>query len=265
MSLCPTNEDVEFSSLRCSLCLQLCNATPNFKPAEERASEWLVSRYGRDVNPYNELASNAPCGLCALYARAWTRLEMAICDQGVDDSRAVPYCLADAAGFGACLPLFGCTIGSLQYAVRSYFGINGTKKQDCADGCCAPLVTLVRNEQEIILRENLRRVVEREQAKQYVCYDPMVYPATNAAQRAVRADHVQGSASGSKALGTNARLQPPYEHLAQPSKGNRRVHGLEDDWMAPATAKRKEHALHDDIETATPPKPVPHDLGGTVS
>lgn len=104
MSYCPTNEDLEFSSLRCSLCLQLCHATPNFKPPDEQASEWLVSRYGRDVNPYDELASNAPCGLCALYARAWTRLELAICDQEVDDSRAVPYCLADAAGFGACLP-----------------------------------------------------------------------------------------------------------------------------------------------------------------
>lgn len=104
MSLCPTNEDLEFTSLRCSLCLQLCHATPNFKPPEEEASEWLVSRYGRDVNPYAELASNAPCGLCALYARAWTRLELAICDQEVDDSRPVPYCLADAAGFGACLP-----------------------------------------------------------------------------------------------------------------------------------------------------------------
>ncbi|PTB69294.1 hypothetical protein BBK36DRAFT_1165576 [Trichoderma citrinoviride] len=265
MSLCPTNEDLEFTSLRCSLCLQLCNATPNFKPPEEQASEWLVSRYGRDVNPYSELTSNAPCGLCALYARAWTRLELAICDQEVDDSRPVPYCLADATGFGACLPLFGCIIGSLQYAVRSYFGINGTKKQDCADGCCAPLVTLVRNEQEIILRENLRRATEREQAKQYVCYAPMAYPTTKLAPRAVRAAQVQGSASDIKAPGIIMRVQSPHEDVSQPSKGNRRVHGLEDDLTAPARTKRREHGLHEDIETATPPKPVPHDLGETVS
>ncbi|KAH0497750.1 hypothetical protein TgHK011_005036 [Trichoderma gracile] len=263
MSYCPTNEDLEFTSLRCSLCLQLCHATPNFKPPDEQASEWLVSRYGRDVNPYTELASNAPCGLCALYARAWTRLELAICDQEVDDSRAVPYCLADAAGFGACLPLFGCTIGSLQYAVRSYFGINGTKKQDCADGCCAPLVTLVRNEQEIILRENLRRASKKEQAKQYVCYDPMVYPAAKLAPRAVRA--TQGSANEVTARGTNARAQSPYEDATPPPKSNRRVHGLADDLTSPGKAKSREHGLHDDISTATPPKSVPHQLGATAS
>lgn len=130
--------------------------------------------------------------------------------------------------------VFGCTIGSLQYAVRSYFGINGTKRQDCADGCCAPLVTLVRNEQEIILRENLRRASEREQAKQYVSYDRMVYPAAKLAPRAVRAVH--GSANEVTARGTNAGAQSPYEDATQSSKSNRRVHGLEDDLPGPSKA-----------------------------
>jgi hypothetical protein len=52
----------------------------------------------------------------------------------------------------------------------------------------------------------------------------------------------------------------------QAAKGNRRaLHSLEDDLATPGRAKLQEHILHDDVESATPAKPLPHDLGATVS
>lgn len=172
--------------------------------------------------------------------------------------------------------VYGFTIGSLQYAVRSYFGLEGTRRQDFSDGCCFPRDTILRNEQEIILRERLRRAPEEKPQPPYGCYDQMLYQSQSEQQqqqqqRAVRGDQAQVPASENKTAATNANVKPSpakvhsvHEDVRQPTQTNRRApHTLEEDLATPAKAKRQEHTIHDDTETATPAKPVPHELGAT--
>ncbi|KAL7941784.1 hypothetical protein V8C42DRAFT_167994 [Trichoderma barbatum] len=269
MCHCSTYDDLELGSLRFSLCLQLFNRIPKRRAVGEQGEEWLASRDAQG----DESTSRDPCGVCRMYARAWTRFEMAICSQDADESEEIPFCYLDAAAFACCLPCYGCTIGSLQYTVRSYFGLNGTKRQDCSDGCCFPRATILRNEQEIMLRERASKVQEGKKNKPYACYDQMLYPATTKPEQyTVRGEQIQVIASENKAADTNvsikatpAKVHSVQDDVHQPPKSNRRaLHTLEDDFAAPAKAKRQEHILHDDVESATPAKPVPHELGATA-
>lgn len=52
--------------------------------------------------------------------------------------------------------VYACFLMKLQRTTRSFYGIEGTTLADCGDGCCLPGHTLVRDEQEIALREYQR-------------------------------------------------------------------------------------------------------------
>ncbi|KAL5090367.1 hypothetical protein Trisim1_004559 [Trichoderma cf. simile WF8] len=273
MCHCSTSEDAELSLLRFSICLPGADGIPKPRTPGDQQVAWLSSPASLDADPSTPQDSGWICGM---YARGWARLEMAIYGQDVEDSQEIAFCYGDAITFAACLPFYGFTIGSLQYAVRSYFGLEGTRRQDFSDGCCFPRDTILRNEQEIILRERLRRAPEEKPQPPYGCYDQMLYQSQSEQkqqqqQRAVRGDQAQVPASENKTAVTNANVKPSpakvhsvHEDVRQPAQTNRRApHTLEEDLATPAKAKRQEHILHDDAETATPTKPVPHELGAT--
>ncbi|KAL7915401.1 hypothetical protein GGI35DRAFT_181032 [Trichoderma velutinum] len=268
MCHCSTYDDVELGLLRFSLCLPGANGILERRAADEQQVAWLVSPGSQDATLSTSEESS---GICGMYARAWTRLEMAIYGQDAEDSQEITYCYGDAVSFACCLPCYGFTIGSMQYAVRSYFGLQGNRRQDFSDGCCFPRDTIMRNEQEIILRERLRKAQEGKQQKPYGCYDQMLYQA-KPEQRAVRGDQAQIPASENKVGATNANVKTSpakvhsvHEDVPQPPQTNRRApHALEEDFATPAKAKRQDHILHDDAESATPAKPVPHELGASV-
>ncbi|KAL6806993.1 hypothetical protein GGI42DRAFT_265510 [Trichoderma sp. SZMC 28013] len=272
MCHCSTSEDVELGLLRFSLCLPGAGGIPKPRTPGDQQVAWLVNPASLDADPSTPEDSGWICGM---YARAWARLEMAIYGQDVEDSQEIAFCYGDAVTFAACLPFYGFTIGSLQYAVRSYFGLEGTRRQDLSDGCCFPRDTILRNEQEIILRERLRKAPEEKQQPPYGCYDQMLYQSQSQSeqkqQRAVRGDQAQVPTSENKAEATSANVKTTpakvhsvHEDVRQPSQPNRRApHALEEDLATPSKAKRQEHILHDDAETATPAKPVPHELGAT--
>ncbi|KAL7933957.1 hypothetical protein V8C35DRAFT_302866 [Trichoderma chlorosporum] len=269
MCHCSNSDDVDLAALRFSLCLPCENGIFENGDNEGQQVPWLVSPDSQDVKSSTVDSSS---GLFGMYARAWTRLEMAIYGQDVDDSQDVGFCYGDAIAFAVCLPCYGCTIGSLQYAVRSYFNLQGTRRQDYSDGCCFPRATILRNEQEIILRERLRRAQEGKQQKPYGCYDQMLY-SSKTEQPAVRGEQAQAQAvsNDNKAANNNiaakaspAKVHSVHEDVHLPHKAPRRApHGLEDDVATPAKANRQEHILHDDVESATPAKTVPHELGAT--
>ncbi|EHK20093.1 uncharacterized protein TRIVIDRAFT_58571 [Trichoderma virens Gv29-8] len=257
MCHCSNYDDVELGLMRFSLCLPCLNGISKDGASQEQGVAWLVSSDNQEAKPPT---LEDPCGICGMYARAWTRLEMAIYGQDADDSQDIAFCYRDTAAFAFCLPLYGFTIGSLQYAVRSYFGLSGTRRQDFGDACCFPTATILKNEQEIILRERIRKASEGKQQQHklpYGCYDQMLYPP-KLEQYAVRGEQVEVTASDNKAADANVSVKP------SPAKAKRQEHILHNDVAPPTKAKRQEHTLHDDIESATPAKPIPHELGATA-
>ncbi|KAG6162379.1 hypothetical protein E4U44_008287 [Claviceps purpurea] len=55
------------------------------------------------------------------------------------------------------LPCFGCWVGGVQTQVRSLYGIEGNGALDVCFSTACPCVSLVRSEQEILLRESKRK------------------------------------------------------------------------------------------------------------
>ncbi|KOS17017.1 hypothetical protein ESCO_005856 [Escovopsis weberi] len=107
----------------------------------QRERHWLWSAEAEDGYGFERAFSEAKFWACGVYARACDRLRTA------------------AAGHNAASihnpPFYGCFIGKLQQRVRLFYGIDGCDWDDFWDACCCPCLTLVRSEQEIILRERL--------------------------------------------------------------------------------------------------------------
>ncbi|KAK2592110.1 hypothetical protein QQS21_010181 [Conoideocrella luteorostrata] len=155
--------------------------------AEERKRQWqwqATDVYDRAFNTKSCLtASFWPCGI---YSRTSQRLKAALSGH---DTEVVPdrgCCNPDCVQFALCLPLYGSLLAKLQTTVRTFYGIDGHEYSDWIDGCCCPCLTVVRNEQEILLREKQhkrlkeRHVQERSVTSQYQSHTPMTYlsPAT---------------------------------------------------------------------------------------
>ncbi|KAH6611587.1 hypothetical protein Trco_001607 [Trichoderma cornu-damae] len=220
---------------------------------------------------------------CGIYSRAWTRLELASLNQDAEDLPNIRLCNSDCLQFALCLPFYGFFLGSLQNAVRSYYGIDGDDIQDFCDGCCSPCTTLVRNEQESILRERARKAegghaTDGEREKQYLCYNPMAYPnKSELASSAARGDTLLKEQTNTNpcedlVISSEAavKVSPAKVHSldahAQTTRSSRRtLHSLEDDLATPrrvddlATPGRvrpREHILHDDPEIITLARPA---------
>ncbi|RFU76043.1 hypothetical protein TARUN_6204 [Trichoderma arundinaceum] len=254
----PSASDLKSRMLRFPNCLKYVSGPSTIlqQSAERLGNQWLW----KSNNEVSDVcASEAPWWGCGMYSRAWTRLELASCDQDAENLPEIRPCNSDCLQFLLCLPFYGCFLGSQQNAVRSYYGIDGEDVQDYFDACCSPCITATRNEQEIILRQRARYGAPGQTDKQYLCYNPMAYPNTSVQHASVArepAPRVQNIAAIS-----DTKLHSLDDHV-QPLQSTRRVlHSLEDDLATPGRATPQEHVLHNDPESATPVKPVPHGLG----
>ncbi|KAG8409368.1 hypothetical protein J3459_017546 [Metarhizium acridum] len=121
-----------------------------------RQWRWLENEDKIAINPVSWLSTSVwPCGS---YSRTSHRLKAALSGQDAEKITKSSRCSADCAQFALCLPLYGCFLSKLQTTVRSFYGIDGNEFSDWYDACFCPCLTLVRNEQEIMLREQHRRV-----------------------------------------------------------------------------------------------------------
>ncbi|KAM0264260.1 hypothetical protein ACHAQJ_000749 [Trichoderma viride] len=237
---------------------------------EGQENPWLWSRGDEEPGCCPKLGSETIWCSCGIYSRAWTRLEMASVNQDAQNLPEIRYCNSDCSQFALCLPFYGLLLGSLQNAVRSYYGIDGDDYQDYCDGCCSPRLTLLRTEQEIVLRQNARKGkgIENPGEKQYICYAPMAYP--NKSEQPTLAARQEPLLKGQNRVNPRENSATSLDATrialarAQSARSNQiALHSLEDDVSTPIPALQ-EHILHDDVESATPVKPIPHDLGATT-
>ncbi|KAL7785296.1 hypothetical protein V8C37DRAFT_394306 [Trichoderma ceciliae] len=281
----PTVSDLKSRMLRFPNCFKFVNGPSSIQQrrGEAQGNQWLWNSSSQESDSCHGLASEATWCSCSIYSRAWTRLELTSCNQDAENLPEIRPCNSDCFQYALCLPFYGGFLGSLQNAVRNYYSIDGDDCQDYCDGCCSPRATVVRNEQEIILRQRARRprdgqAPDGEAEKQYLCYDPMAYPNKSAQPAsATREDtltqeqnKVHPCVDNMAGTDATAKTSPAKVHSldahAQQTKGSRRaIHGLEDDLATPGRAKAQEHILHNDPASAALIKPVPHDLGAMAS
>ncbi|RDA89604.1 hypothetical protein CP533_5991, partial [Ophiocordyceps camponoti-saundersi (nom. inval.)] len=114
---------------------------------------------------------------CGSYARASSRLRCALAGHNVENMPELGLINPDCAQFAACLPFYGCLLGRLQTTVRAFYGVEGSDYKDWTDGCFCPCVALVRNDNEILLREKrhhkLRQLHDPKAKNPYQAEAPM--------------------------------------------------------------------------------------------
>lgn len=199
VTVCPSmnrqihwTQDPRFSHLRNQPAWYQIRPTPFYTPRpsaimEKRAAEerkrqwqWQIADGAREaVNITSCLAATFwPCGI---YSRTSQRLKAALSGH---DTELVPNrgcCNPDCVQFGLCLPFYGCLLAKLQTTVRTFYGIDGTDFSDWYDAFCCPCLTMIRNEQEILLREKQHRKLkgrhnhDQSSTRQYHSQTPMTY------------------------------------------------------------------------------------------
>ncbi|KHN98396.1 putative protein family Cys-rich [Metarhizium album ARSEF 1941] len=151
---------------------------------------------------------------CGAYGRTSHRLKAAISGQDAEKTAKGSCCTGvDCAQFALCLPFYGLFLSRLQTTVRSFYGIDGHECSDWCSGCFCPTLTLVRNEQEIMLRENHKRVKGHHHHEVSVMSD-----------------------GGYQSVNPMAYLKPDSAGSAQPraSHGRQRPHDLRSDQVTTA-------------------------------
>ncbi|KJZ71272.1 hypothetical protein HIM_09345 [Hirsutella minnesotensis 3608] len=121
--------------------------------AEERKRQWQWHTTDAAHETFNKAFLEASCWPCGFYSRASSRLRSALTGHNADKIPDQGCCNPECAQFALCLPFYGCFIARLQTTVRAFYNIDGSDTSDWYDGCCCPCLTLIRNENEILLRE----------------------------------------------------------------------------------------------------------------
>ncbi|KAM4065760.1 PLAC8 family protein [Hirsutella rhossiliensis] len=121
--------------------------------AEERKRQWQWQAANGARDTFNKSCLEATCWPCGAYSRTSSRLRSALSGQDAERIPDQGFCNPECTQFAICLPFYGCFLARLQTTVRSFYAIDGGDVSDWYDGCCCPCLTLVRDEQEILLRE----------------------------------------------------------------------------------------------------------------
>ncbi|PHH62598.1 hypothetical protein CDD81_6832 [Ophiocordyceps australis] len=182
--------------------------------AFERKGQWQWQGADNASSSFNESCLEATCWPCGLYARTVMRLHSALAGHDAEYTGDLGFCNADCTQFAACLPFYGFFVSRLQTTIRSFYGISGRNHSDWYDGCCCPCVTLVRSEQEILLRERqykrLRSLHDSSSASsQYQSQTPMTYDSSP-----VKSSTAQTKSSSSPTKSSSAptqTLSPPVQ------------------------------------------------------
>ncbi|KAG5962353.1 hypothetical protein E4U58_003908 [Claviceps cyperi] len=165
------------------------------------------------------------------------------------------------------LPCFGCWVGGVQTKIRSLYGIEGNGTSDVCFSMACPCLSLVRSEQEILLRESKRKRLTashhrvQSTGNEYQRQDLMSYLSPDSAQ--VKPISKEETSS----LGTTA-VQGPSKHSLDdhevimtgkmPSP-----HQLDADATTLSLAKTTKvsghHVCQDPVATLAS-RAVPHDL-----
>ncbi|CAM1507810.1 Fc.00g046580.m01.CDS01 [Cosmosporella sp. VM-42] len=273
--------------------------------ADERRRQWLwqtpPDEEGGD--DFDSAVCEALCWPCGIYARIQERLRNAIEGRNPVAIEEQPFCNTDCATFCICLPFYSFFIAKLQETVRDFYDIDGSEFGDFTDGLCCPPLTLVRNENEIIYRENQGGVI----ADPYRSPPPMESssssssssnlntipetsrePSTSGPSRrpprdrtglhSIAVDPVYPTEAAASPhvhyLDEDPTMQtkPPVDtshELRQDPTGRRapspaRKHSLATDHLAPLPRPALHHEIHHDETAAPPTEPPPHNLEGDM-
>ncbi|PHH74844.1 hypothetical protein CDD82_4747 [Ophiocordyceps australis] len=190
----------------------------------ERKGQWQWQGADNASSSFNESCLEATCWPCGLYARTVMRLHSALAGHDAEYTGDLGLCNADCTQYAACLPFYGFFVSRLQTTIRSFYGIGGKNHSDWYDGCCCPCVTLIRSEQEILLRERqykrLRSLHDCSSASsQYQSQTPMTYDSSP-----VKSSTAQTKSSSSPTKSSTAptpSLSPPVNWVNSASLGQR--------------------------------------------
>ncbi|KAM5344706.1 hypothetical protein ACJ41O_010568 [Fusarium nematophilum] len=154
--------------------------------------EWHYNLESTPSNVYFE----ALCCPCVVYGRADLRLKRAVAEnkgKAVEEHAAswwmeppdYPSMTSACCTYVFCLPGSACLTSSLRTKVRELYGIDGTKCRDFFESSCYPGETLIQIENEIILREQPRKVSESSATSGYQPSSPMTAPRTSSSSSRV--------------------------------------------------------------------------------
>ncbi|KAG6043085.1 hypothetical protein E4U39_005036 [Claviceps sp. Clav50 group G5] len=164
------------------------------------------------------------------------------------------------------LPCFGCWVGGVQTQIRSLYGIEGNGASDVCFSMACPCLSLVRSEQEILLRESKpKRLIESHRRVQstgseYQRQDSMSYLSPEPAK-------VKPISKETSSLGTTA-VQGPSKHSLDDHEVTvtgkmSSPHQLDADAttlsLAKSTKVSGHHVCQDPVATLAS-RAVPHDL-----
>lgn len=126
---------------------------------------------------------------CGIYSRTSHRLKAVISGS---DAEYVPDsgCFnAECVQLAVCFPFYGCIFARLQTTVRAFYGIQGNDFADLSDACFCPCLMMVRNEQEITLRQERQHARlqgshkhDHPTGSQYQYHKPMTYLSPESAE-----------------------------------------------------------------------------------
>lgn len=145
---------------------------------------------------------------CGIYSRTSHRLKAVIFGSDAENAPNPGFFNAECVQLSVCFPcqyfviqlvssvslsnkslVYGCIFASLQTTVRTFYGIKGNHFADLSDGCCCPCLMMVRNEQEIILRQEQQHArlqgshkPDHSTGSQYQCHKPMSYLSPESAE-----------------------------------------------------------------------------------
>lgn len=234
-------QDPRFSHLRNPPAWYHIQVSPFYTPrpsarmekqaAEDRKREWQWQAADGASDAFsNKSCLAAALWPCGIYSRTSQRLKAALSGH---DAERIPNrgcCNPDCVQFAVCLPckpaflppkhnlgrkltsliVYGCLLSRLQTTVRSFYGIDGTDLSDWYDGCCCPCLTIVRNEQEILLREKQhKRLKDRHHHdlsvnSQYHSQNPMAYISSKTSKPST-ADEIAKARTTSHNLNNDSR------------------------------------------------------------
>ncbi|KAK5994076.1 hypothetical protein PT974_07516 [Cladobotryum mycophilum] len=226
-------------------------------------NKWLWHATDEEGYAFDRACCEANYWTCGIYARTWARLKAAA--RGEDDSKIVESCCVNphCLSFAVCFPFYGGLIAILQQRVRSHYGIHGNPLMDCYDGCCCPCLTIVRNEQEIILREKL----DKAPSPMICCIGK---PSDSTEPSTKKTSPIKKSPKKTKESPTkpaesiteSTKLSNLHSLDDHPTVGRATPtgHRLEDDPTASVKGKFREHLLALDPGYSTPTSEVSHSL-----
>ncbi|UNI19450.1 hypothetical protein JDV02_005632 [Purpureocillium takamizusanense] len=173
---------------RTNFCLRAPKSKMDKRSANERHSQWQWQGSDQARDGFAPMLAESVCLPWAVYSRTWSRLRAALAGYDALSARhKKKSCTFDCTTCVVCCPFYGCFFARLQTTVRTFYGIKGTDAHDWLDGCCCPCCTLMRNEQEILLREKhhkrLRAIHDPDGSvtSQYQSYLPMSYTCSKSA------------------------------------------------------------------------------------